>query len=254
MNCRDIEQFLMRGQSLSSEAQKHVNKCSACDPLIKALKDLARPINGIQLQPITDDFLSGLTPVKPLPSDWVLILLVLGSFLGFSLLLAAAVGLQGFSALTLIERLVYYGIVGFYGVLFSMAAVQSAIPGAIVRVGRGRIAAGAVIALALIVSLLFGDFGLDHFVLVGIPCLRFGCFSAALFGGIATILLRRGYVTDIGATALLISCFAGFSGVAVLSLYCTVQNASHVIVWHLGTMAVSGLSGVAIGAIVRAKA
>ena len=231
-----------------------MKECGTYESVVKALDALARPSESAQPPGIPDGLLAGLKPVRPLPSDRILILLVMGMFLGFTLLLATAVGLQGFSTLTLIERIVYYGIVGFYAVLFSMAAVQSAIPGARVRVGRGRIAAGSVIAVALIASLLFRNFGLDHFVSFGIPCLRFGCVSAALFGGITTILLRRGYVTDIGATALLISYFAGFSGVAALSLHCQLQNASHIIVWHLGAMAVSGLSGVAIGAIVRANA
>ncbi len=222
--------------------------------VVEALDALARRREEAEPPRIPADLLAGMNPVRPFPSDHILILLVAGMFLGFSLLLSAVVGLQGFSNLTLLERIIYYGIIGFCGVLFSMAAVQSAIPGAKVRVSRGLVAAGSALAVALTVSALFRNVGLDHFISLGMPCLRLGCISAALFGGIATVVLRRGYVTDIGATALLISCFAGFSGVAVLSLRCPLQNAAHIIVWHLGAMLVTGLSGVAIGAIVRAKA
>jgi hypothetical protein len=61
-------------------------------------------------------------------------------------------------------------------------------------------------------------------------------------------------VTDVRGTAVLIGCFAGFAGVAVLSLHCPLQNSAHIIVWHLGAMALSALCGMTIGMVLQRRA
>jgi hypothetical protein len=253
MICRDIVALLAAGAPLDAEAEKHLGECAGCRSLVDSL-DTSRYL--IDPPPTPDTFvklLPTMAPVNPLPQDRWLILLVMGIFLLFSLLMAALVGMKGFHSLTTGERIVYYGVVGFLGFLFSTAAVQISIPGARVRVSRGMVMIGSVVAVAVAVTILFRNFGLEHFVRQGIPCLRFGCICAALFGILAALILRKGYVTDAGSAALLIACLAGFSGVAVLSLHCPLHNAAHIIVWHLGVVAVSALAGLAIGSIFHAR-
>ncbi len=249
MNCRDLEKLLAEGRNLDSEAAKHISECARCRSLVEMLDSA--------MQPATDDFatdslagvLPAMTPVASLPPDSTLILLVSAIFLSFSLLLGAAGGLRGFHGLAPVERIVYYGIVALFGFLFSVAAVQTAIPGAKVRVSRVPVIFGSVTAVALGVTILFRNFSTDQFVERGLHCLQFGCICAALFGALAAFLLRQGYVTDRRATTVFMACFGGFSGVAALSLSCPLQDAAHIIVWHLGAVAVSALAGFAISSI-----
>lgn len=246
MNCRDIETLLAEGRPLDAGAEKHLNECAGCRSLITSLDACMSSTDQGPMPETLIKLLPAMTRVKPLPPDRLLISVTMGVFVVFSLLLAAMVGLRGFHHLTLVERFVYYGVVGFFGFLFSLAAVQTAIPGARVRVGRKPVVLGSVLAGALAVTVLFHNFALEHFVAQGIPCLLFGCICTILFGAIAAIVLRKGYVTDPRAAVVFIACFGGFSGVAALSLHCPIQNAAHIIVWHLGTVAVSALAGFAI--------
>ena len=259
MNCRDLEKFLAAGRPLTPELANHVQQCAGCRALLQSLSQADEALPGEPFFPSErvrtgiGNLFTQLTPVTALPSDGVLISLTLGVFVAFSILLAVLVGLQGYLALTPMQRAFYCGPIFFFALLFSMVSVQVAIPGAKVRVQGWRVAVSSVIALAWIVSALFRNFGLDHFVSRGFPCLRFGCVCALLFGILAAVILRRGYVTNPGTASALIGCFAGFFGVAVLSLHCPLQNAPHVIVWHLGAVAVSALGGLATGFILQQR-
>lgn len=250
MKCRNLEELLAEGRPLTAQEEAHIRECEGCRLLVEAFNEPGDPISSERVRGVIGK-LPQLTPTVPLPSDQTLIFVTLASFLVFCLLAAAFVRMWGYFAMTPLQRSIYYGLVTFVGLVFAMAAAQAAIPGAKVRVRSGRLAIASVIVLAVAVSALFPTFGFDRFVSRGVPCLRLGCICAALFALLATVLLKRGYVTNPGATSVLIGCFAGFSGVAVLSLHCQLLEAPHIIVWHFGAMAVSALGGLVIGRILQ---
>lgn len=254
MTCRDIEKLLAEGRPVTGEAAQHVRECEGCRALVQAVDHATAALNSYPASRLGASIaLPPMTSVKPLAPDAVLVSMTTVAFAIFCVIVAALFGFAGFVGLTLPQRLVYYGTVILFGLLFSMASVQAAIPGAKVRVRRSLLMGGAVLVLAFLVAGLFPDFSLNRFVVHGIPCLRLGCVSAAVFGLLAAIPLRRGYVTDIRSTSLLLGCFAGFSGVAVLALHCPLQNALHIIVWHLGAIAVSAAGGYGIGSLLLRK-
>lgn len=221
MNSRDLEQRLEEGKAL------------------KPGPELAeRMITGLPRE---------CPPVRPLPSDRALTFLIFAAFAVFCLVVSAAVGFFGFDAMRPADRGVYYGLIAVFGLLFSAGLVTGAIPGAKVRAPAGWLETGAALAVTLAVWWMFPRFGQEQFMKHGIPCLRLGCICAAVFGALGVMVLRRAYVTELRRTALLLACFAGFSGVAVLSLHCPLLDAGHIIVWHLGAMAVSALAGAVIG-------
>ncbi len=247
MNCRDIENLLSEGKPLTAEAEKHVRDCAACRSLLEVLSQPGPPFDSARVHKPLNDLLTQLAPVTPLPSDRVLIAFTLGVFVAFTLVVGAIVGVQGYLRMTPAERLLYCGAILFFGLLFSVAAAGAAIPGSKVRVPVGWAVASCVVALACLVTSLFPYFELNQFVSRGVPCLRFGCGCGALFGLLSALFLNRGYVTKVRTTTVLIGCFGGLSGVAALSLHCSIQNAPHILVWHLGAIAVGALGGFLIG-------
>lgn len=247
MNCRDLERLLAEGAPLPPQALSHARACSGCRSLLEVLAQPTTPVSPALVNSIAAGLPRQLPPVTPLPSDRVLMWIAFGFFAAFTLLLTSAVGFAGFRVLTAAQRIIYYGLVGAFGLLFSASAAAALVPAAKVRVRSGLVTLACVLVLAMAVSLMFPDFALDRFVSRGVPCLRLGCICAALFGLLATLLLRRGFVTHVKRTALYIACFGGFSGVAVLSLHCPLRNAPHIIVWHFGSIAVSALAGALIG-------
>lgn len=254
MNCRDLQQWLSEGKALTGDAKAHIQGCAGCQSLVDALGQEEYPVESELVSRVTATLTRQLRPVTPLPSDRTLTVLIFALFVAFCLMITTVVGFFGYAAMTPAERGVYYGIIGIFGLLFSNAAVATAIPAAKVRMPVYVLAGGCVMITALAVSAMFPNIALDQFVRRGIPCLRLGCICAALFGIVSGLLLRRGYVTDPRRAALLISCFAGFSGVAVLSLHCPLQDALHIIVWHLGTVLVSASMGLAIAVLFPARA
>ncbi len=254
MNCRELEERLSEGKPLAADAKAHLQGCEGCRSLVEALGQQEYRVEAEVVSRITATLTRQLRPVTPLPSDPTLTVLIFVFFAAFCLIVTGTVGFLGYAAMTGAERAVYYSIIGIFGLLFSNAAVASAIPAAKVRIPAYLLIFASVVVTALAVSVMFPSIVPAQFVRRGIPCLRLGCVCAVLFGVVAGLLLRRGYITDRWRTALIVSCFAGFSGVAVLSLHCPLLNALHIIVWHLGAMAISALVGLAIAALFPARA
>ena len=198
------------------------------------------------LQSVTGSIASSLQPVRPLPSDASLISLCMALFVAFSVLVAALFGFGGFQHLTPGERTLYYSVILICAVAFSVVTVQEIIPGAQRRIAPAFVVTGSLLVLALVSVFLFPSFALGHFVRLGIPCLRLGVACAAVSGALAVPLLRKGFLSSPAKAGATIGCFAGLTGVAVLAFHCPIKDSLHIVVWHLGAMAIGGLVGAAL--------
>lgn len=192
-----------------------------------------------------------LRPVRTLPSDRTLVWKLLAFFTAFSLLAAIPVGYKGFHVLNEYQRFAYYGLILLCAACFSITTVQEMIPGSKRRASPGWTIAAATLSLAVLVSVLFHNFDLDRFVALGIPCLRLGCICALAGGALSWLILRKGFFTSPVAAGVTVGFFAGLAGVAVLALHCPIQNSAHIIVWHLGPMALGGVGGAILGTLRR---
>jgi hypothetical protein len=190
---------------------------------------------------------SSSSAVRPLPSNAVLLTVSLSIFAIVSLAIGALVKFYALAALSAGEIAVYYGVVAVLAVLFARAVIERMIPGERRLLPSPGLWMTALFVLAVLMALLFADFGTAHFVTSGIPCLRLGAISALVSGGIGWRFLRRGYLVSPGETILLYSFFAGLVGVAVLALHCPIRNSLHLLVWHLGAMILAGVTGLFIG-------
>ncbi len=198
------------------------------------------------LQSVTGSITSYLRPVRPLPSDASMISLCMALFVAFSVAIAAPFGFGGFQQLTPGERMLYYTVVLICAAGFSLVTVQEIIPGSRRRITPAFVVAGSILVLALVSAVLFPSFELGHFVELGIPCLRLGVACAAVSGALAVPLLRKGFASSPAKASTTIGCFAGLTGVAVLALHCPIKNSLHIVVWHLGAIAIGGLAGGAL--------
>jgi hypothetical protein len=200
-----------------------------------------------RLEQIRSRITSSLNPVKPLPSDRVLILIALLCFIGLSLLFAIRSGVSGLHVLSGVQQVAYYGFIAVLAVLFATATVEHMIPGSKKRVNAPALVIGSFVSLALIICLLFQEFSLNHFVEYGLPCLKLGTECGLVSGLVAFWLVRKGFFTSPVASITLLGLFAGLSGFAALAFICPVLNAPHILVWHLGPMIIGGLGGGVVG-------
>lgn len=194
---------------------------------------------------------ASLKPVRPLPSDRTLIAIFLTLFTVFSLIAAIPVGYIGFHALSIQQRFAYYLLISVYAILFAVTTSQQMIPGSKRTVHPRWLIIAALLSLAVVSVVLFPNFDLDRFVSLGIPCLRLGTISALLSGTLFWFVLRKGFFASPVEASTSAGFFGGLAGVAVLALHCPIQNAAHIIVWHLGAMVLGGLGGAILGTFRR---
>ena len=243
MNCKQLQRALAENRILTPEEQQHAETCPGCRPMLEAFNSISDPDPG-NLGRIQDQLTAQLASVHPRPSVGVLILGSVCLALVLAILGAAIFGHAGYLALSLDERIVYYVALMGAITLLAVTLVQKIIPGSAQRVSPIAASAGPLAAIALVVSLLFHSFGVDHFVKLGFPCFTIGC-EVALAVGILAWRLTRSTFTFVASplqTAITLGSFAGLIGVTVLAIYCPFKNSAHVLVWHLGSMVFAAAS------------
>lgn len=193
-----------------------------------------------------------ISPVRPLPSSGVLVLLTLVCFLGFAGLATIPVGFFGYRHLSADQKLVYYSVILLCSALLSAATVQEVIPGSRRRFSPAMVIVIPIAAMAVVVVALFPATDFVDFVRIGLPCLKLGTLCAAVIGGLGYLLFRKGLSTAPVRTAAVGGLLAGLAGFAVLALHCPVQNFAHILVWHLGAVVLAGTGGALI-AFVRTR-
>jgi hypothetical protein len=207
-----------------------------------------------RLEEIRGLLTSRLSPVRPLPSNPVLIALALASFALIPLLATMYSGHGALRVLSVFQMVVYFGSFLLLAILFAMAVMEQIIPGCKRWVKPGVLMAGAALFLVALAPVLFENFALDGFVKNGVPCLTFGTICAAVGGALGFFLIRKGFLTSPLEAGVLTGCFAGLSGVTALGFVCPFLNAPHILVWHFGTMAIGTTAGALIGVVLQWRA
>ena len=247
MKCDDFTALLAGGDPLSQSVKEHVASCAACRLMMESLKAPEAELRPDQVKRLQHLVMSSLQPVRPLPSENSLMLIFLAGFVVFCLLATVPLHFRAYRVLTVYQNVAYYGLLLVLAAAFSRAVVERMIPGAMRRINTAALVTFTLLSLALISIPLFVNFGLNRFVQSGIPCLRLGIVCAGLSGALASLLVRRGFLTSPIETGTTAGFFAGLAGFTVLALHCPIKNALHVMAWHLGAMVASGIGGAIAG-------
>jgi hypothetical protein len=193
---------------------------------------------------------SPLRAVRPLapPSVWV------GAFLLVFAVVAVAgagvLGMHGLRALSGVDVAIILAVVMAAASVTAVAAMREMIPAGGRRIAGAALLA-AIVALLATFALLFHDYGMQKFVPQGVACLRGGLMFAIPAALALCLLARRGFVLSLPSAGLAAGSLAGLAGIGVLELHCPILNASHVMVWHVAVVAISGVVGWAIGALLK---
>ena len=251
MNCKELRELLSEGRLLTGSAEDHLASCAGCRAMVEALTLPEAHLDRERIDQLQALITTSLTPVRPLPSNRMLISSLLAVFAVFSLIAAIPVGYFGFHVLNTAQKFAYYTVILLCAMWFSVAMVHEMIPGSKETASPGvRILTG-MLSLALVPMGLFHNFDLHRFVPLGIPCLRLGLICAVVSGALFWFVLRKGFFTSPAAAGATAGCFAGLAGVAVLALHCPILNSAHIIIWHLGAMVVAVFGGVLVGFLNR---
>ncbi len=249
MNCEGIKKMLAEGRPLTKSAMHHLENCEGCSAMLQALVPSGAEPERARLQRIQEVLGAPLKSVRPLASDRVLTWQFFAMFVAFSMLVALPFGYNGFHALNGYQRFAYFAVISIDAGWLALTVVREMIPGSKRKASAWWAIVAALASLALLAALLFHNFDLDQFVTRGVPCLRLGSLCAILSGGLFWFIFRKGFFTSPVGAGASIGVFAGLTGVAVLALHCPIENAAHIIVWHLGAMVLGGSVGALAGGV-----
>jgi hypothetical protein len=206
------------------------------------------PVDPVVLSAIRKPILADVTPVRPLPSTAALALLFC---IFFGVVAAVGSHFLGFAGL---RRLSLPDCVLVCGVLLVLAVAAAIGIARDMRPGDRRLPGWLLLCVALAVFevlffFLLRNYQMDHFVPLGMICLRVGLLWAAPAALVAYLLLRRGYVVSPVSTGATVGLGAGLVGLAVIEFHCPIETFPHVAVWHVGIFVVSTAVGAFFGAL-----
>ena len=232
MNCESVVRLLKRGaENLPPNAAEHMRECPNCR--VTALYSEPEP----QLSPelhhrIALSLDRDMTAVAPFRRGRHLLLLAAL----VALVIAAGVAVlgtrgwrfNGALAKVLLTLTIGTGLIGGLSLLIKLT-----VPGTLLRVRPGVLAAGVFIALVGEAA-LYPLATYAHFARAAAACFTIGLVHAIpVMLGILWVL-RRGFVVSPVAAAVAAGQVSGLAGLAVLFIFCPHLDAGHYLLAHIG--------------------
>jgi hypothetical protein len=214
--------------------------------MLAALSPSAEQPSAETVERIQHRIASSLRPVRPLPTDAILTLVLAGAFVGLAVLGGAAFGSFAFPVLSWLKKVAYYGLILVIAVLLARMLVEQMIPGTQKIKNLGLLVIAALTSLIVFVILMFPNFNTSHFT-SGESCLRVGCICTFVMGIVVFLFVQRGFIMSPLRTGIAAGLLSGLLGALVLALHCAYFNAPHILVWHFGSLLIGASAGAAAG-------
>jgi hypothetical protein len=252
VTCRDIDGLIVSRLALASpEAAAHIAGCERCRRLAEAMRKTpaASAPSPRQLKQIETGVLADLKPVKPLAPAGALCFALLAILLVVVAVGAIALGIAGWRALSLPQKIAVFAAMSASICLLAWTAARQIVPGARLLLSPIWLVVAVWAILTGIFTILFRPHQEPTFVATGLICLRIGLECAVPSALAFWLLLRRGAILNPVMTGATAGALAGLSGLMVLEIFCPNLNEYHILAWHLGAALASTLGGIAVGSI-----
>jgi hypothetical protein len=197
-------------------------------------------------QKVHDTLASSLTPVKPLPSQGVLIVPFLTVFAASAVALIAILSKAGFHLMTGVQMGLMATLLTGGGVLFSISVVRQMVPGSRQAMPFSSVLGLSGVLLTAGIALLFPWRTSGAFISEGWPCAAMELIIALPATIIFWLLARRGALFASGGLGAALTGLAVFLALTPLQFQCMFQQAPHLMVWHAGP----GVLLIGLGALV----
>jgi hypothetical protein len=203
------------------------------------------------LNEIQSLLLRNLKPVRPLLPAYLFVLAFGLLFLVVVTIGCLLLGVSGWSALSPGQRIGVYTASAIGAILLALSLVRQIVPGSRHEVSPVRLQIGVLALLVLMMIIVFQPQHELAFVSSGLTCLRIGLTYSIPTAFLSWLILRRGALLSPKLTGATVGMFAGVIGVTVLEVYCPNLNLYHILVWHLGVIALIGLAGLILGTTIQ---
>ncbi|MGI8959189.1 MAG: NrsF family protein [Bryobacteraceae bacterium] len=241
----------MTGAPLPRGAVEHIHECQRCREF-QAFWDLPTPAAEVppEIQTrIAQQIVTGLRPVSPLPSNLVLIALLL-----LLAVVAIATGVwwlgeAGWQALAPLQSAVVFSFLGTGVLLIAHVVIRQMVPGARQWIATPVAITGVLASILTAVLLFFPYKPNPDFVSAGLRCWGRGLLVATGAAVLFFLVLRRGAWLSPMKLGAATGCLAGLVGLTVLEINCPNLDRAHIGFWHLGAALTATLIGAATPAI-----
>jgi hypothetical protein len=261
MDCASVDTEFDRhagdhGQWLTTPALRHLDECERCRKLYHYLSETppaSAPSPELERR-ITEKLQASLQPVSRIASTpaltaqflvvFAVVFAVASAGVSSLLKLGAAAESRG--------QLLGIGVILAVGaVLLAYSLARQMTPGSKQRIPAwGAI---AILGAALLAGMvfLFPWRTPEAFLFLGWRCLRLGLMVAVPAAGVFWWLARRGASFDLTTLGATLGAVAGLLSVAVLQFRCSLHDFGHLVVWHLGVLALATFAGALIGRLTQ---
>ena len=256
MTCRDMDDLISSwsGDSvLEPRPAEHLIHCEHCRSLTRLLDEADEGLHPSEslLRRIQAGILDDLKPIRPLAPSRILLFGCAIIFLSVVAVGALLLGMNGWGALSLVQRIVVFGTLAASAVLLAISMVRQMVPGSKHIFAPAVFLVGILVVLMMVIAAMFRSQQESAFLASGVMCMKNGLTYSMPAAFLLWLILRRGAILFpklIGAVA---GGLAGLAGLSVLEVNCPDLNVFHILVWHGGVVVIGSLGGALVGAAVE---
>jgi hypothetical protein len=227
--------------------------CRDIDGLMRLLEnadDALRPSESV-LRRIQVGILEDLNPIRPLAPSSILLLECAISFLSVVAVGALLLGMNGWGALSLVQRIVVFSTLVVSAVLLAISMVRQMEPGSRHIIAPAVVIVAIPVGLMLVIEAMFRSQQEPAFLPTGVMCMNNGLTYSIPVGFLLWLVLRRGAVLYPKLSGAVAGGLAGLAGLTVLEVKCPDLNAFHILVWHVGVVVIGSLGGGLLGGAIE---
>jgi hypothetical protein len=228
----------------------HCDRCRSLTLLLDKAGDGFRPSETL-LRRIQTDILEDLKPIRPLAPSPNLLFACAIIFLSVMAFGVLRLGMNGWVALSLVQRIVVFGTLAASAVLLAISMVRQMVPGSKHIFAPALLLVTIPVALMMVIAATFRSRQEPAFLASGAMCMKNGLTYSIPVGFLLWLIVRLGailYSKLIGAVA---GGLAGLAGLSTLEVNCPNLNVFHILVWHGGVMVIGSMGGALLGAAVE---
>lgn len=256
MTCRDMDDVISSrsGDSvLGPQPAEHLIHCEQCRGLTRLLDKAAdglRPSESLLLR-IKAGILGDLKPVRPLAASSTLVFGCATIFLFVVAVGALLLGMNGWGALSLVQRIVVFVTLAASAVLLAISMVRQMVPGDKQAFPPTAPLVAILIVLMIVIATTLRLQPESAFIAGGLVCIKNGLTFSIPAAFLLWFILRRGALLYPKIIAAVAGGLAGLAGLSVLEVNCPNLNVLHVLIWHEGVVVIGSLGGALLGATVE---
>jgi hypothetical protein len=228
--------------------------CRDMDDVISSLLDDAdyglRPSESL-LRRINTGIVEDLKPIRPLAPFRILLFGCAVVFLSVVAIGVLLLGMNGWGALSLVQRIVVFGTLTASAVLLAISMVRQMVPGSKHIFAPAVTIVAILVLLMMVIAATFRRQQESAFLASGVMCMKNGLTYSIPAGFLLWLIVRRGailYPKLLGAVA---GGLAGLAGLSVLEVNCPNLDVIHILVWHAGVVVIGSLGGTLLGGAVE---